>query len=148
MGIKNLKGVGSFFLTNLGIVSVAYLTYINHSFLQRVEYTLFHRTQEVAKDYFQDPAGLEVDITTNEEGSVEVYLIHSESGSRRPVLRDLLPSTPDLLEALDQRPAGGYTIEFIRLAREDLKQGIDGHSIREIEEELIPLYTEFIHLRE
>lgn len=91
----------------IGIATALFAFYLgakSHTIISRIEDSLLYRNVPVARNSFQDPAGLEVTIEINERGEKEAYLIHSESGKKVSIGYDMLPKDPKTLaQGLENR---------------------------------------------
>ena len=93
----------------LSLLTVALIAYINHSELKKLDYNLFDGRQPIEKNFFNNPAGLEVKWETNDEGKNETYLINTGSKKKVPLLYDMLPDNKTMFSGLEERANNGYS---------------------------------------
>ncbi|MFO7711252.1 MAG: hypothetical protein R6V53_05800 [Candidatus Woesearchaeota archaeon] len=112
MGLEiESKGMGEYIFKammaskmSLGLLVFAcYIGAKNHEFINRLEDYFLHHNVAVEQKYFNDPRGLYVDLSINEKGRREVYLVHEESGKRLAIKEDMAPSTKTMIDCLESR---------------------------------------------
>ncbi|MFP4424519.1 MAG: hypothetical protein ACLFP2_04800 [Candidatus Woesearchaeota archaeon] len=112
MGLEiETKGMGEYVFkammaskVSLGLlVFSCYIGAKNHELINRLEDYILHHNVPVEQKYFSDPRGLYVDLSINDKGRREVYLVHEESGKRLAIKEDMVPSTKDIIDCLESR---------------------------------------------
>jgi len=89
---------------NVGFLLIS--AYIGANYAEPIlrvqDYVLKHNSVPEA-GFHADPRGLSIDVITNSKGKRESYLQHKESGTKMPLMYDMLPSSTHIISALEKR---------------------------------------------